>query len=291
VPQCPHCDITLTLHVRPDEWRCHYCDHRQPAGAACPECGAALLRFGGAGTQRIERELARAFPAARVLRLDTDVARERERPAEVLRAFAAREADVLIGTQMIAKGLDFPNVTLVGVLDADVALHLPDFRAAERTWQLLVQVSGRSGRGRRPGEVLVQTCTPDHPAIAAAVLGDEKRFLDQELAQRREAGYPPFARLVSLLFSGKEERAVEKVAQRHADLAGERADQAGVRVLGPAPQALARLRGQHRWHVLLKGSDARALREVALHALDAAAAERGPRTVRVMVDVDPVDVL
>ena len=291
VPECPHCDITLTLHVQPSEWRCHYCDHRQPAGASCPQCGAALLRFGGAGTQRVERELARTFPDARVMRLDTDVARARQRPAEVLRAFAAGEADVLIGTQMIAKGLDFPNVTLVGVLDADVALHLPDFRAAERTWQLLVQVSGRSGRGRIPGEVLVQTCTPDHPAVAAAVLGDEKRFFDHELGQRKEAGYPPFARLVSLLFSGKDERAVEAVAERHAGLARERAEEAQVRVLGPAPQALARLRGQHRWHVLLKGGDARRLREVGQHALDAAAAKPGPRTVRVMVDVDPVDVL
>jgi primosomal protein N' (replication factor Y) len=291
VPECPHCDITLTLHVAPHEWRCHYCDHRQGASTQCPECGAALLRFGGAGTQRIERELARAFPKARVLRLDTDVARDRGRPAEVLRAFATGGADVLIGTQMIAKGLDFPNVTLVGVLDADVALHLPDFRAAERTWQLLVQVSGRSGRGRRPGEVLVQTCTPDHPAVAAAVLGDEKRFLDHELAQRRDAGYPPYARLVSMLFSGKDVRAVEAAAQRHADLARERAGEANVAVLGPAPQALARLRGQHRWHVLLKGGDARRLREVAQHALDTAAAKPGPRAVRVMVDVDPVDVL
>jgi len=290
VPECPHCDITLTLHVQPHEWRCHYCDHRQPAAAQCPQCGAALLRFGGAGTQRVERELARAFPQARVLRLDTDVARDRARPAEVLRAFAAGEADVLLGTQMIAKGLDFPNVTLVGVLDADVALHLPDFRAAERTWQLLVQVSGRSGRGRVSGEVLVQTCTPDHPAVAAAVLGDPKRFLDHELEQRRSAGYPPYTRLLALRFAGKDARTVETVAGRHADLAREGAGD-DIAVLGPAPQALARLRGQHRWHVLLKGADARRLREVASHALDRAAASPGPRTVRVTVDVDPVDVL
>jgi len=291
VPECPHCDITLTLHLSPHEWRCHYCDHRQPATHACPSCGAELLRFGGAGTQRVERELTRAFPEARVLRLDTDVARERARPAEVLRAFAKGEADVLIGTQMIAKGLDFPRVTLVGVLDADVALHLPDFRAAERTFQLLVQVGGRSGRGRTAGEVLVQTCTPDHPAVAAAVLGDDAAFVDREMAERKEAGYPPFQRLVSLLFSGKDAGQVEAVAIRHAELAREVAEAEAVTVLGPAPQALARLRGQHRWHVLLKGRDARRLRVVARHALDAAAIKPGPRSVRVMIDVDPVDVL
>jgi primosomal protein N' (replication factor Y) len=291
VPECPDCDIALTLHLEPREWRCHYCDHHRPATAQCPECGAALLRFGGAGTQRVERELERMFPAARILRLDTDIARDRGRPAEVLRAFAGGEADVLIGTQMIAKGLDFPRVTLVGVLDADVALHLPDFRAAERTWQLLVQVSGRSGRGKVAGEVLVQSCTPDHPAIAAAVLGEESVFIERELALRRDAGYPPSLRLVSLLFSGKAEAAVETAARRHADAAREVADAARVTVLGPAPQALARLRGQYRWHVLLKGTDARRLREVAAHALEAAAAAPRSGAVRVAVDVDPVDVL
>ncbi|HZJ71138.1 MAG TPA: primosomal protein N', partial [Planctomycetota bacterium] len=138
VPKCPHCDISLTLHVAPSEWRCHYCDHREPGSTSCAQCGAKLLRYSGSGTQRVEKELAAAFPEARVLRLDADVARRSaERPREVLAQFAKGEADVLLGTQMVAKGLDFPRVTLVGVLDADVALHLPDFRAAERTFQLL----------------------------------------------------------------------------------------------------------------------------------------------------------
>ena len=264
-----------------------------PAATAdrrCPECGAQLLRFGGAGTQRVEREIARRFPDARVLRLDTDVARNRSRPADVLRAFARGDADVLVGTQMIAKGLDFPRVTLVGVLDADVALHLPDFRAAERTHQLLVQVSGRSGRGKVAGEVLIQTCTPEHPAVAAAVLQKPEVFLDHERAQRKDAGYPPFTRLVAILFSGKDESQVEAIATRHADAARERAEALDVRVLGPAPHALARLRGQHRWHVLLKGDHSAKLREVTLHALEAGSS-KGARTVRVAVDVDPVDVL
>src|SRR5207249_7955812 len=193
-------------------WRCHYCEHVESFRADCAKCGAQLLRFGGAGTQRVERELAGSLPEARLLRLDLDAARSEKSRGATLAAFGRGEADVLLGTQMIGKGLDFPRVTLVGVLDADVSLHLPDFRAAERTWQLLVQVSGRSGRGRDPGEVIVQTCTPDHPAIAAAARLDEPAFLEHELVQRREAGYPPFRRLVALRFSAPDAADVEAAA-------------------------------------------------------------------------------
>jgi primosomal protein N' (replication factor Y) (superfamily II helicase) len=291
VPECPHCDITLTLHVSPRAWRCHYCDHREDAGPRCPKCQAALLRFSGAGTQRAERELRAAFPAARVLRLDTDVARDKAEPARVLRAFARGEADVLLGTQMIAKGLDFPRVTLVGVLDADVALHLPDFRAAERTWQLLVQVSGRAGRGTTPGEVFVQTCTPEHPAVQAAARHDAATFVDGELAMRREAGYPPHVRLAAVLFTGADEGEVERVATAVGDALVAPAEEAGVSVLGPAPQMLARLRGRHRWHLLLKGTSAPRLRAVAELALAAAEERAGKRSVKVIADIDPVEVL
>ncbi|HEY2954389.1 MAG TPA: primosomal protein N' [Candidatus Eisenbacteria bacterium] len=291
VPECPHCDISLTLHLAPRSFRCHYCEHTEPAGAGCAKCGAALLRFGGAGTQRAERELQRAFPGARVARLDTDVARERGRVAERLAAFARGEADVLLGTQMIAKGFDFPRVTLVGVLDADVALHLPDFRAAERAYQLLVQVAGRAGRGAQPGEVLIQTCTPEHPAIAAAALGDERGFVARELAERGEAGYPPATRIAALLFSGPREAEVEEAATRVAEQLRSDAALEGVAVLGPAPQMLARLKGQHRWHLLLKSARATAVREAARHALELADEARRPRAVRVIVDVDPYEVL
>ena len=291
VPECPNCDITLTLHLAPRAWRCHYCDHRQPASDACPACATPFLRYAGAGTQRAEREVAAAFPAARVVRLDLDVARERGSAARVLQGFARGEADILIGTQMIAKGLDFPRVTLVGVLDADVALHLPDFRAAERTYQLIIQVAGRAGRGARPGEVFVQTCTPDHPAITAAILGDERLFLDRELEERREAGYPPYVRLVSLLFSGRDEAAVERAAGEVGVALRDEAEAAGVSVLGPAPQALARLRNQFRWHLLLKGRHATALHQVARRGLAAAEGEKRARGVKVIADVDPVEVL
>ncbi|MCC6349379.1 MAG: primosomal protein N' [Candidatus Eisenbacteria bacterium] len=289
-PDCPRCDITLTLHLDPPTLRCHYCDHREAAPAQCPSCRMPLLRFGGAGTQRAERELARVFPKARVLRLDLDIARDREAPADVLSRFARGEADVLLGTQMIAKGLDFPRVTLVGVLDADIALHLPDFRAAERTWQLLTQVAGRAGRGRTPGEVIVQSCTPEHPAIAAMLAGESAAFVKDELAMRREAGYPPFTRLVALLADGPDESEVEAAANALAERARAVAEPHGITVLGPAPQALSRLRGRHRWHLLLKGDKGGALRETAAAAL-AWSEEPGRRRVRVVADVDPIEVL
>ncbi len=291
VPTCPHCDIALTLHLTPRERRCHYCDHREPAGVRCPQCQAALLRLSGGGTQRAERELAAVLPAARVLRLDTDVAKDRGAPAEVLAAFARGEADVLLGTQMIAKGLDFPRVTLVGVLDADVALHLPDFRAAERTFQLLVQVAGRAGRGKRPGEVLVQTCSPEHPAITAACRHDASGFAERELAERRDAGYPPFVRLATLLLTGADEKLVERAAEALAQAIAPEAEARSVRLLGPAPQALARLRGKYRWHLLLKGASAPALRAVTARGLEWAESKARPSAVRVVADVDPVEVL
>ena len=291
VPSCPDCDIALTLHVEPRVWRCHYCDHREAAQGRCPRCQGTLLRFSGAGTQRAERELKRAFPAARVLRLDTDVVRRQGSAAAIVTAFARGEADVLLGTQMIAKGFDFPEVTLVGVLDADVALHLPDFRAAERTFQLLVQVAGRSGRGRRPGEVLVQTCSPDHPAIAAASRNDHGTFMRAELALRKEADYPPYARLVTLLFTGSDEGRTEQAAGACADRIAAVAEERGATVLGPAPQALARLRGRHRWHLLIKAGSGGAAREVAACALEWAESEGHLGGVRMQADVDPVEVL
>jgi len=291
VPGCPHCDISLTLHVQPHEWRCHYCDHREPGRSECGKCSSKLLRFSGSGTQRVERELATSFPKARVLRLDADVPRRGIRPGEILKSFAKGEADVLLGTQMVAKGLDFPRVTLVGVLDADVALHLPDFRAAERTFQLLIQVAGRAGRGKVRGEVFVQSCTPDHPAIETAARHDDEAFVERESAERREAGYPPFTRLATLLFSGSDEARVEGLATRVEERLAPEAEAAGVTLLGPAPQALARLRGRHRWHLLIKAASTARLHAIAARGLELAEADDDAGHVRMVADVDPVDVL
>jgi primosomal protein N' (replication factor Y) len=290
VPACPHCDIALTLHLAPRAWRCHYCDHRQPARGTCARCGGRLFRFAGAGTQRAEREVRAAFPGARLLRLDTDVARGGGRAEAVLAAFARGQADILLGTQMIAKGLDFPRVTLVGVLDADVALHLPDFRAAERTLQLLTQVGGRAGRGAAPGEVLVQTYSPDHPAIAAVATGTA-RWVAAELEERRAAGYPPFTRLATLLFTGTRAEQVEQAAEDCAQAIRPDAERAGVALLGPAPQMLVRLRGRYRWHLLLKAAAGAAVRRLAAGGLEWAESRARPAGVRVQADVDPAQVL
>jgi primosomal protein N' (replication factor Y) len=290
VPECPGCDISLTYHLATHDLRCHYCGHEEPTRRACPQCGSDLFRFAGAGTQRAEQELATLFPGARVLRLDRDVAGGRRAPEAVLESFARHEADVLLGTQMVAKGLDFPEVTLVGVLDADVALHLPDFRAAERTFQLLMQVAGRAGRGRRRGEVFVQTLAPEHPAVSAALGHDYAGFAERELGERREADYPPYKRLVALRFTGPEQAAVERVAESVAARARGALPE-GVELLGPAPQPIARLRNLHRWHLLLRGSSAAKVRSAAREALDWAEGEGLDRKVRVGADVDPVEVL
>ena len=211
-----------------------------------------------------------------------------------MRRMSSGEARILVGTQMVTKGHDLPRVTLVGVLNADAALSLPDFRAAERTFQLLVQVAGRSGRGKVRGEVLVQTCTPEHPAITAVASANaaegERAFRKRELDERRDAGYPPFTRLVTLLIDGPDESEVEAaagaIAERARALAGER----DITVLGPAPQALSRLRGRYRWHVLLKAAIGTPLREIAT-ALLAESERPGHGKTRIIADVDPIEVL
>jgi primosomal protein N' (replication factor Y) len=309
VESCPACDVALTYHRSDERFRCHYCAFERPATGACPKCASPFFRHKGSGTQRAEKELAAHFPQARVLRLDSDSARPRGEQARILGAFGRGEAEILLGTQMIAKGLDFHAVTLVGVVSADGSLHLPDFRAAERTFQTLVQVAGRAGRGTRPGRVIVQTRAADHYALVAAQQHDFAAFVARESAHRRDFGYPPYGRLVAFGLSGAdEERVVDaatRVAERarlHADGATSRAAGAasqadgGVQILGPAPAPLARLRGKHRWRVTLKARDGAGLHATARATIDAlerpaTAADRLPAGVALTVDVDPYDLL
>jgi primosomal protein N' (replication factor Y) len=288
---CPHCSVALTFHKRGGSViRCHYCDYETALGARCPKCKAEALSLEGIGTEKLEETLAAAFPDARVARLDRDVASGKTVEA-VLARVRAREVDILVGTQMVTKGHDLPNVTLVGVINADAALSMPDFRASERTFQLLVQVAGRAGRGDAPGRVIVQTWDPEHPAVALAARHDVDGFLERELRDRQELGYPPHARSALVRVDALEEAEARAACGRLADvaLACEAGRSGRVLVQGPAPAPIARVRNRWRFRVMLRASDRPRLRE-ALAAVDAARASL-PRGVRSSIDVDPVQLL
>ncbi|HXE58035.1 MAG TPA: primosomal protein N' [Gemmatimonadales bacterium] len=287
--QCGSCSIALTVHQSPARLRCHYCNFEQPTPGACRRCGHAVQHMKGVGTQQLERVLAERFPEARIARMDLDTTSTKWSHQRILGAFERGEVDVLVGTQMIAKGLDFPNVTLVGVVDADTALHLPDFRSAERTFQLLAQVAGRAGRGPKGGRVVVQTRNPDHHALRHAATHDVDGFLAEELARRVSPPYPPVTSLANVVVSGLDEREVGLAAAELAELSQSVVTARGLplTVLGPAPCVLARLQGRWRWHVLLKGPReplGRLLRYLARRAAR-------PRGVRMVLDRDAVALL
>ena len=284
--RCPNCSVSLTLHrARGASLQCHYCDYLVEAPQRCGKCGAAKLTEEGSGTERIEVTLQQQLPAARVARLDRDVAAG-AKSERVLDRMRAGEIDILVGTQMVTKGHDLPNVTLVGVLNADSALSMPDFRASERTFQLLVQVAGRAGRGDAPGRVLIQTRQPEHPAIAFALKHDVPGFVEQELRDREELRFPPFSRLALVRFDAVEEGQALAECTRLAEIARAAAP-SGVEVLGPTPAPLARLRNRYRFRFVLRAADRKPLRE----ALLAVARASVHRQVRMAIDVDPVNML
>ncbi len=288
--KCPECEIALTHHRTEEIVLCHYCDYRLPAPAACPACGFAGIRYSGVGTQRLEAEIRARFPGVACLRMDTDSMRSRGAHEKALAAFRSGTARILLGTQMIAKGLDFPGVTLVGVINADMALHLPDFRAAERTFQLVTQVAGRTGRGEKGGRVLVQTFNPDHAAILAAVHHDYAAFAASELPLRQILSYPPFGVMIRLVVRGPKEQFVTLFAQTLGQRLGESLERhaPGARLLGPAPAPFAKLRGHFRIQIQLQGPDGDALRAAVR---EATAGLEPPEEVQWIVDVDPLDML
>jgi primosomal protein N' (replication factor Y) len=286
---CPNCTISLTVHRARTGWRarCHYCNYSMMVPKACRKCAAPYLERAGFGTEKVEEQLVEAFPDARIARVDRDSVRRKGALASLLGRFAAGELDVLVGTQMIAKGHDFPRVTLVGVVSADVGLGLADFRAAERTFQLLTQVAGRAGRGDRTGEAIIQTIYPDHYSIQLACRQDYRAFFERELAYRRGMRYPPMVALINTVVRG---RSLEEAMQTAAEIVRriEPATAAsGLTVLGPAPAPLVRLRGEHRAQFLLKGARRGDMRR----ALEAALAAMPNVRRRVTVDVDPLTVL
>lgn len=284
--RCRDCDVCLTHHLGQRRLVCHYCGFSGPVPAGCADCGGTLLKL-GVGTERVEAEVAERFPRARVARLDRDAASNAERLTELLASFARREVDVLVGTQMVAKGHDFPGVTLVCVVMADTSLSLPDFRAAERTFHLLTQVGGRAGRGKDPGRVLVQSYNPESQPVQRCVAHDYDGFAAQELAWRKALAYPPFARMAAIRLEGEHPEQTASVARFLGEQVARRLPPAsvGVRMLGPAPAPVARIKGKTRWQLLLKGPTHASL--APLLARVEACLEQVPSTVRVVIDVDP----
>jgi len=291
--RCPDCAVSLTYHFGSKRMLCHHCDHAEPVPDLCPSCEGLEIGFHGLGTERVADQVERHFPEARVVRMDRDTTGTKGAHGDLLRQFASGRANVLVGTQMIAKGLDLPNVTLVGVLNADVGLNRPDFRAAEHTFQLLAQVAGRAGRAGKPGRVIVQTYNPENYAIRWASEHDYVSFYHEELARRREvrgSPYPPFGFLLALHLSDADE---EAGAERAMHLGHRLREAAAVEALditigGPAPAPLSKLRGRFRWLTVLRGPDRARLRDLAVRAIEAR-----PKSEQsgVYLDVDPVDMM
>jgi primosomal protein N' (replication factor Y) len=286
---CPNCTISLTVYRARTGWRarCHYCNYSMMVPKACRKCAAPYLERAGFGTEKVEEQLTLAFPGARIGRVDRDSVRRKGALASLLARFAAGELDILVGTQMIAKGHDFPRVTLVGVISADVGLGLADFRAAERTFQLLTQVAGRAGRGERTGEAIVQTIYPEHYSIQLACRQDYRAFFEREIAYRRGMRYPPMVALINTIVRGG---SFEEAMQMATDIVRRiepATATAKLTILGPAPAPIVRLRGEHRVQFLLKGTRRADMRR----ALDAALADMPSVRRRVTVDVDPLSVL
>jgi primosomal protein N' (replication factor Y) (superfamily II helicase) len=287
VARCPNCDTPYTYHSAATRLICHRCDKRAVPPRQCPSCRGVRIRFLGVGTQRIEEETSRLFPEARVLRWDRDVTGGKDAHERILRVFARHEADILVGTQMIAKGLDFPLVTVVGVISADTGLHLPDFRAPERSFQLLTQVAGRAGRASLPSRVIVQSYTPEHYAIDAAQHHDYRSFYRQEMSFRKTAGYPPFARLIRFVYEHLESEACQKSALKFREVLETAKQETGlddVQIIGPAPCFVSRIKNHFYWQLLVRGVRTSAWNG-DLHPL----LEYVPPGW--MVDVDPVDLL
>ncbi|MEA2172459.1 MAG: hypothetical protein QOD00_51, partial [Blastocatellia bacterium] len=287
---CPNCDVTLTYHRSEMSIVCHYCNHRQGAPRQCPACAGKYIYYVGEGTEQIEEMLKKRFPTLRIARLDRDTTSRRKLFERAILEFGAGELDMLVGTQMLAKGHDFPNVTLVGVVSVDAGLSLPDFRSAERTFQLITQVAGRAGRGSLTGRVLIQTYHPTHYALKHACAQDYAGFYQEEIHYRKNLSYPPFVSLASLLVHGEDFTRAQTTAAEIRKALDEANRERHCRILGPAPAPLARLRGEHRIQLLVKSRNRTQLRQT----IDIAFAEmsaRGQDLRSINVEIDPINLM
>ena len=289
VERCDHCSISLTFHFHTKRMGCHHCGYERPTPQVCPECGGVYIRYFGLGTEQVEQEVVKAFPEARVKRMDADSTTGKDAHQKILDVFKSGEIDILVGTQMIAKGLDFPNVTLVGVISADTALNLPDFRAGERAFNLLTQVAGRSGRSEVGGDVVVQTYMPEHYSIQAAQGHDYLRFYREEIGYREALLYPPLSHAATILLRGEIEAEVIHAANQLLDqLEVFKADRfPTVEIRGPVPAPLAKIRNKFRWHFLLRSEEVEELREL----IQCSVAETSSTNIDLVVDIDPISVL
>jgi primosomal protein N' (replication factor Y) (superfamily II helicase) len=288
--ECPNCDVTLTYHRTDQTLVCHYCNHRQRSPSQCPVCGSKYIYYVGEGTEQIEELLRKRFPRLRIGRIDRDTKSRRHEFEKTLLDFGKGEIDLLVGTQMLAKGHDFPNVTLVGVVSVDAGLAMPDFRAAERTFQLITQVAGRAGRGDLPGRVLIQTYHPHHYALRHATAQDYRGFYDEEIRHRRNHGYPPFVALTLLLVRHKDAARARTIAQELREHLNEANREHACRILGPAPAPFARLRGEHRIQLLIKSRNRKQMRAIIDQALKSFEGA-GNDSRSVTMEVDPVSMM
>jgi primosomal protein N' (replication factor Y) len=291
VARCPQCDVALTFHSQKQELCCHYCNYRQEVFHRCPDCGSRFIRFFGQGTQKVEEEVAALFPGIEVLRLDTDTTAGVNKHAEILERFRRERIPVLVGTQMLAKGLDFPNVTLVGVISADQLLNMPDFRSRERAFQLLTQVAGRAGRGEKTGEVVIQTYSPADRAVLRAAKQDYPAFFWEEIAYRKQLGYPPFSHIIRvMLYHEKEERVIRAANDLTNNIRAEVSQEKkeGYQILGPAPAVLAKLKNEFRWQVSVKGKNPEIIRKIIYHGVRSFYQSSGSSGIKISIDVNPL---
>jgi len=285
---CKNCQVSLTFHMETGKLICHYCNYQCPPVLNCPACSAPNLKYGGMGTEKTESELAKAFPKAKIARVDSDVARKKGAVDSILYNFKHGKIDIIVGTQMIAKGFDFPQVTLVGVILADISLSLPDFRSNEKTFQLLTQVAGRAGRGENPGRVIVQSYLAHHHVLKAAQTQDYEVFYQSECEKRKELAYPPFTHLINIIFKSKSEKNLYDFSKKlKEELEFERTGDE-FKIMGPSPLPIYKLKGFFRWHLMLKGEAVEPMNKLIYAVLKKV---KKPSSIQLLVDVDPVSVL
>ena len=298
VERCENCSISLTFHFETKRLVCHHCGDKRPTHPTCPQCSSPAIRYFGLGTEAVEQEVLKAFPQARVKRFDADSTTRKNAHQQILGTFEQQEIDILIGTQMVSKGLDFPNVTLVGVIAADTSLNLPDFRASEQTFSLLTQVAGRSGRAELEGKVVIQTYMPEHYCIAATQKHDYLGFYAQEVEARGVLRYPPFSHVGTLLLRGKDEKQVEETAyavqnQLQIWLTDQVSDveETAVEILGPAPAPLSKIEGKFRWHLLLRSRSVERISQLLKHLTDEPPVAMKSNAIEFVIDIDPTNIL